>query len=111
MDHVRLARLAIETGLPQFGSSNNGPLFCSRAARLLRCTVRAGMSAQYNMASGMSLDEFLRTKNYQIDNTDGWVGHVFDFAPGGGVSYVGFNVTRPVFVPITPGGDGPLRNT
>jgi hypothetical protein len=110
MDHARLARLAIETGLTEFGDSHNGPLFCTRAARLLSCTVRAAMSLQPGeMTSGMSMEEFLMTHNYRVMPTGNWRGHVFDFAPGDGVSYVGFNVARPTFVPITPGGEGPLR--
>jgi hypothetical protein len=110
MDHTRVARLAIESGINDFGDSFNGPLFCSKLARLFSCKVRAGMSTQWGeMASGMSLDQFLRTNNYKVQSGTSWTGHVFDFSPGGSVTYVGYNVSRPVYVPITPGGDGPAR--
>ncbi len=110
LDHARVARLAIETGLLTIGDCYNGPLFCSRAARLFRCTVRAGMPSQPGaMTSGMSLGEFLMTHDYRAMPMGNWAGHVFDFAPGGGVTYRGLNVPRPVYVPMTPGSDGPLR--
>ncbi len=38
-----------------------------------------------------------------------WAGHVFEFSPGGSVKYLGENVSRPVYMPFTPGGEGPLR--
>jgi hypothetical protein len=111
LDHVRVARLAMETGLLTIGNCYNGPLFCSRAARMLRCTVRAGMPNQPGaQTSGMGLGEFLRTHDYSAMPIGNWQGHIFDFAPGGGVSYVGLDVPRGTYVPFIPGGDGPLRN-
>jgi len=110
LDHARVARLAIESGLLEIGDDNNGPLFCSRAARLLRCRVRASMASQPSeQTSGMSLDEFLNTHNYKVMPSGSWTGHIFEFAPAGGVTYLGYDVPRPTYVPITPGGDGPLR--
>ena len=110
LDHARVAQLAIQSGLFELGDAYNGPLFCSRAARLLRCTVRASMARQADPeTSGMGLDEFLRTYNYKVMPTASWKGHVFEFTPGGGVSYIGFDVPRPVYVPMTPGSEGPLR--
>jgi len=111
LDHGRVARLAVEAGMPSLGNCYNGPLFCSRAARLLSGTVRAAMSSQPGaMTSGMGLDEFLRTPGYQTMPIGSWLGHVFDFSPSGSVSYVGLDVARGTYVPFTPGGDGPLRN-
>jgi hypothetical protein len=110
LDHARVARLAIESGLLEIGDDNNGPLFCSRAARLLRCKVRASMASQPSQqTSGMGLDEFLSTHNYQVMPTGSWTGHIFEFTPAGGVTYLGYDVPRPVYVPITPGGEGPLK--
>ena len=110
-DHGRVARLAIESGTYSLGDCYNGPLFCSRAARLLRCKIRAAMSSQPGaMTSGMGLDEFLRTPGYQTMPIGSWLGHVFDFSPSGSVSYEGLDVARGTYVPFTPGGDGPLRN-
>ena len=110
LDHARVAQLAIQSGLPEIGDAYNGPLFCSRAARLLRCTVRASMARQADPeTSGMGLDEFLRTYNYKVMPAASWAGHIFEFAPAGGVSYIGFDVPRPVYVPMTPGMEGPLR--
>lgn len=110
LDHSRVARLAIQYGLPEIGDTYNGPLFCSRAARILRCTVRASMASQSDPeTSGMGLDEFLRTYNYKVMPAASWSGHVYEFAPAGGVSYLGFDVPRPVYVPMTPGMEGPLR--
>jgi hypothetical protein len=110
LDHVRVARLAIESGLLEIGDAANGPLFCSRVARALRCKVRASMASQPSeQTSGMGLDEFLRTHNYKVMPTGSWTGHIFEFAPAGGVAYLGYDVPRPVYVPMTPGGEGPLR--
>jgi hypothetical protein len=110
LDHARVARLAIESGLLEIGDDFNGPLFCSRAARLLRCRVRASMASQPSeQTSGMGLDEFLNTHNYGVMPTGSWTGHIFEFAPSGGVTYLGYDVPRPVYVPITPGGEGSLR--
>jgi hypothetical protein len=110
LDHVRVAQLAIQSGLLEIGDAYNGPLFCSRAARILCCTVRASMAPQADPeTSGMSLDEFLRTYNYKVMPAASWAGHVYEFAPAGGVRYLGFDVPRPVFVPMTPGMEGPLR--
>jgi len=110
LDHVRVVRLAMETGLFSFGDCYNGPLFCSRAARLLGCKVRAAMSPQPGeMTSGMGVGEFLATHDYSVMPIGSWQGHVFDFAPAGGVTYLGYNVPRGVYVPIRPGGEGPLR--
>jgi hypothetical protein len=110
LDHVRVAQLAIQSGLLEIGDNYNGPLFCSRAASLLRCTVRASMASQSDPeTSGMSLDEFLRTYNYKVMPAASWSGHIFEFSPAGKVAYIGFDVPRPVYVPMTPGMEGPLR--
>jgi hypothetical protein len=113
LDHARVARLAMETGLDVIGDCYNGPLFCSRAARLLRCTVRAAMAKQPGaMTAGlMDLPEYYNTYDYKVMSIGNWQGHVFDFTPGGEVTYVGLNVKRSLYVQPPPEGEGyPLRN-
>ena len=113
LDHARVARLAMETGLDVIGNCYNGPLFCSRAARLLRCTVRAAMAKQPGaMTAGlMDLPEYYNTYDYKVMSIGNWQGHVFDFTPGGEVTYVGLNVKRSLYVQPPPEGEGyPLRN-
>lgn len=103
MDHARVARLAIESGKDLLGNNYNGPLFCSRLAQSLSCTVRASMASQPEaQTSGMSLEEFLATPEYGVMPIGNWRGHVFDFEAGGKVTWVGCDVPRPVFVPLTP---------
>ena len=112
MDHARVARLAIESGFRCIGSSYNGPLFCSSMAKMLCCTVRASMASQpAAQTSDMGLNEFLSTSNYGTMPIGNWKGHVFDFFPHGGVRWVGCDVPRPVYVPLTPEFDGGLRQT
>ena len=61
--------------------------------------------------SGMGLDEFLRTCKYKVMPTGNWAGHVYEFAPDGTVFYLGYDVPRPVYAPMTPGSEGPLRDS
>ena len=87
--------------------------FGSRAARLLRCTVRAAMARQPGaMTAGlMDLPEYYNTYDYKVMSIGNWQGHVFDFTPGGEVTYVGLNVKRSLYVQPPPEGEGyPLRN-
>jgi len=109
-DTARVARLAIEYGQVNIGNSPNGPLFCSQMARCLGGRVRAAMASQpAAMTSGMGLCEFLNTPDYRVMPIGNWAGHVFEFSPNGSVTYLGENVSRPVYMPFTPGIDGPLR--
>lgn len=103
MDYARIAQMAIATREVRIGEGWNGPLFCSRAAQALCCTVRASMAKQPpHMTSDMGVQEFLNTPGYRVKLDGNWQGHVFDFGPSGSVKYVGLNVPRPVFVPMTP---------
>ncbi len=107
MDYTRIAEMAIATREVRIGGGWNGPLFCSRAAQVLFCTVRASMATQQShMTSYMGEQEFLNTPDYQVQPDGNWRGHVFDFGPSGTVKYVGLNVPRPVFVPMTPETNG-----
>lgn len=63
------------------------------------------------MTSGMGLEEFLNTPDYSVMPIGNWRGHVFDFGPDGSVKYLGYNLPRPVWVPMNPDIDGPVRRT